>query len=349
MERFVPERVFVQRGLEESQAARRAFDAAPGAPVETFDDLTGLPGRMEEVPAAEAKRRLVVARRRGGFVKSFPSGRGISSPGWQYFIPAIGCPADCRYCFLQWYHPAGAPVVFAEREAMLAEIAETARRLGGGYFYGGELCDNLMLEEFCEVVSELARLFETLPEATLELRTKSDRVAPLLEAQLPANVVVSWTFSPAGIVERFEPGTATLEGRMEAARRLQRAGVRVGLRLDPLLLVEGWERMYAGLVEQLARRLDAQMVESVHLGCFRFSPELKSAARRRFGAAAPFDAEFVRCRDGKYRYPRPLRLRAYRHLAALFREWDAGMDVRLCMETPRVERDLGEILSGAGG
>jgi spore photoproduct lyase len=288
----------------------------------------------------EAKRRLVIADRRGGFVKEFPSGRGLGPSDWQYFIPAIGCPADCRYCFLQAYHPAGAPVVFAETHRLFDEIRSESERLKGGYFYGGELCDSLMLEPFSALVPALLDLFRSLPDATLELRTKSAGVEPLLNADAPPNIIVSWTFSPREIVRRFEAGTASATERIEAARRVQKAGYKIGIRLDPVVLTDGWLSQYKVLVAGLAESLDPALVESVHLGCLRFTPALKAVVQARYGESAPFDGEFVMGPDGKMRYPRPLRATAYSTLKGLLSRWSGDFPVWLCMETPQMMSDV---------
>ncbi len=345
--RVFPERIFVAAGLEESDVVKSATSVAPGARVEVFDDgLSHELSRLGRVGVEEAKRVLVIARRRGGFVKPFPSGRGMRASRWHYFIPAIGCPADCRYCFLQVYHPANLPVVFADREAMLAEIEMKSAEVGGGYFYGGELCDNLMLERFLGITGPLIDLFRRLPDATLELRTKSADVGALLEAGAASNVVVSWTFSPESLARDFEPGAATAADRIEAARRVQRVGFRVGVRFDPIVLFEGWREEYEALVSMLSAALEASLVESVHLGCIRFTPALKQVVEERFGRTSPFDGEFVASSDGKLRYPRPLRSAAYAEIARMIASWDSGIEVRLCMETPQVEADFTSFAAG---
>lgn len=339
---FVPDRIFIQEGLEQSAVARRAKGAAPGAAVEEFADLAELMARMEGVGRGEAKRCLAVARRAGGFVKEFPTGEGIRSSGWHYFIPAIGCPADCAYCFLRTYHTGGTPIVFAELEAMFEEIEAKSLQVGGGYFYGGELCDNLMLEGVLEIVPRLVELFRRRPEATLELRTKADDVDALIEAAgrggAPGNVIVSWTFSPAQAAREYEAGAPALERRLLAVKRVARAGYRVGVRLDPVILLPGWREAYSALIGELAAAMEPAAVESVHIGCMRFTPQLKAAAAGSQGII--YSGEFVLASDGKFRYPRPLRTAAYSYIAALIRRWNGTIAVKLCMETPEVHADF---------
>jgi len=339
----VPKKVFIEEGLENSPVTVRARTVAPRAEVRNFRALAELSAELERLPAEQAKECLVIARRAGGFVKEFPSGPGMRPSGWQYFIPAIGCPADCRYCFLQTYHTANAPVVFADQDALLAEIETKSRQIGGGYFYGGELCDDLMLERFAGLLPPLIELFRRLPDATLEIRTKSDEIGPLLRVGGARNVVVSWTFTPDEYARQLERGAATIAARVQAAAATEKAGFRVGVRLDPLILTGNWQGAYMELVDELTHSLDPRMVESVHLGGLRFTSSLKAAVSERFGPQEPFCGEFVKCCDGKLRYPRPLRAAAYAWIAKRLKAWDEALNIRLCMETPQVEADFRRI------
>jgi spore photoproduct lyase len=343
--RFVPSTIFVETGLDDSPVARRALAAAPDAGTEAFADLTRLLARIETLPFEEAKKMLVVAGRGGGFVKPFPTGPGNAASGWHYFIPAIGCPADCRYCFLMGYHAASAPVVFANQDAMLAEIEERSAALGGGYFYGGELCDNLMLEEILAVIGPLTNLFRRLPAATLELRTKSDDIAPLLAAGPAPNVIVSWTLSPAETAAKYEMGAAPVEARLKAARQAQQSGHRVALRCDPIILEGDWRGAYEGLFSAVSGALDPTRVDSVHLGCIRCTPTTRNIATSRFGSSAPFAGELVQGSAGKLSYPRPLRVAAYLELTRIISRWSRTIPIRLCMETPEVTADLRRLAS----
>ena len=56
------------------------------------------------------------------------------------------------------------------------------------------------------------------PNARLELKTKSDRIDYLLRHEIPHNVVCSWWLNTDTIIRNEEHGTATLNGRLQAAR-----------------------------------------------------------------------------------------------------------------------------------
>jgi spore photoproduct lyase len=333
---FTPRAIYCERGLRSGDFVARVRDRAPHAHFLEYDDLPRLLADLESLPPGESKSSLVLATRSGGFVKPFPCGPGLVSPGWHYFIPAIGCPASCRYCFLHSYHPAGAPVVFANQKDMLAELESAILEDAAGYFYGGELCDNLMLEEYLGLVQPLINLFSRYPQAILELRTKSADVGPLLAAGSLPNVIVSWTMSPSSIVDKYEQGAATLSGRIRAAERAQGAGFRVGIRFDPIILEGGWRGEYESLVREMAASLDPRRVDSVQMGCMRFMPGLKAATQDSFGRSELYSSEFAVSLDGKYRYPRHVRIAAYVQIARLLRAWSNDLNPTLFMESESV-------------
>jgi spore photoproduct lyase len=120
-----------------------------------------------------------------------------------------------------------------------------------------------------------------------------------------------------------------------------RAGYPIGLHFDPLIHYQGWEKGYAQTVELLGQALAGARVAWVSLGCFRYLPRLKGIMLERHPGTRLFDGEFIQGGDGKRRYPRPLRTRMYKSLAEnLARVLPAGTIIYLCMESPRVWRDV---------
>jgi spore photoproduct lyase len=158
-------------------------------------------------------------------------------------------------------------------------------------------------------------------------------VERLLPASPPPNVTVSWTLTPREAWRRYEPGTPDPAARLASARACQEMGYRVGIRLDPILLMAGWEPAYEELVGDVFRHLLPDTVESFVLGGFRYTPLLGSRIRERFPSCDLLAPEFVLCRDGKHRYFRPLRVRLYRRLLGMILGHDPDATVRLCMET----------------
>ncbi len=343
MRRFVPDAVWIERGERDAPIAR-ALRARFAGPVELFD------GRAPVRPASvrDGKRTLVLQRHRGAFLRHCPAGTaGLVCCNYLVVTLASNCPMDCSYCFLQDYL-ADAPALtaytnvddaLAELDAVLRAHPERRLRIGTG-----ELSDSLALDPLTDLSRLLVPFFAARRNAVLELKTKTDCVAGLLDLAPRGQVVVSWSVNATAVVERDEAGTATLAERLAAARRVQAGGYLVGFHFDPLIEFDGWEAGYAAAVEAIARAVDPAGIAWVSLGSLRLSAGLAQAVRQRAAPGHVLAAELVAGRDGKARVWRGLRLRMYRVMAERLRAALGPVPLYLCMEPPGVwERIMGDV------
>jgi spore photoproduct lyase len=310
--------------------------------VHVVDDRRALAGDF-----AAAKRRLVLAPRRGSFLEHCPAGtRGVACCNYLVLHLASNCPMDCRYCFLQEYLADNAALTaWVNPEAALAEVgamldAHPERRFRVGT---GELADSLALDPLTGVSRDVVPFFAARPNALLELKTKTAAVDDLVTLDPRDRVVVSWSLAPDAVVAAAEAGTAPVAARLAAARRVVAAGYKVGVHLDPLVEHDGWEEGYRDLVARIAAAVPAARVAWVSMGALRLSPGLRTRIRARFGASPLLAGEQVPGVDGKWRDLQPLRVAMYRALRGWLAEALPGVPLYLCMETPAVwERVFGE-------
>jgi len=93
-------------------------------------------------------------------------------------------------------------------------------------------------------------------------------------------------------------------------------------------------------VEDLFRIVPASRVRWVSLGSLRFPPSLKAVIRSRFPGTRILWDEFIRGRDGKFRYFKPIRLELYRKIAAELRvRGGEELPVYFCMEDEETWRE----------
>jgi spore photoproduct lyase len=149
---------------------------------------------------------------------------------------------------------------------------------------------------------------------------------PLFETSSCANVVVSFSVNAPDAARRHEAGAATVEDRLEAARRLKKAGWRVRMRIDPM--IAGFD--YAGVIAAI-RELGP---ERVTLGSLRAESSLLRAVNHGMfeGLEKPGD------RKALARYRREERLALYREAVEGLRDI---CGVALCEETEDIWKDLG--------
>ena len=346
-----PSYVYVERKVRQAPLTERILRSLSGCSVYEIRDHRRL--EEESLPLqghdSEMKQQvLVLAHHPGPCIRPFPGSSQDKSPKEFFVAHANGCPFDCQYCFLQGYFDHDAPVLFVNLEDLLEELANHLAqnvRNGPTHYHTGELSDALALESWSGFAAAVIALFRDFPAARLELRTKCADIGDLLPESPPRNVTVSWTLTPWYAWRRYEHRTPNPLLRLQSARACQEKGYAVGIRLDPALLVPEWRREYAQLIQEIHNHLTAGEggIESFVIGGFRYSPVLESRIRERFPSSALLLAEFVRCKDGKYRYFRPLRVALYREIIRQVQRHNPSTPIHLCMETDQVRRDVLEV------
>ncbi|RAP28167.1 hypothetical protein DID78_05335 [Candidatus Marinamargulisbacteria bacterium SCGC AG-343-D04] len=223
------------------------------------------------------------------------------------------CPYDCSYCFLQNYLNDGTTKVVGDIKSLMDEVKEKCAAEPDRFFRIGtwELGDSLALEDVLPQARFLIEEFASIPNAVLELKTKSDCVDSILDAAHNHRTVVSWSLNSEYIVDYQEHKTASLPKRLAALKKVTEAGYLVGLHFDPMIIHEGWKEQYKALIEQVIASTNPDQIAWISLGSLRFNPEMKKKIEQNFPASSITHSEMVKGDDGKMRYVKPLRIEMY--------------------------------------
>ncbi|MBI3300986.1 MAG: radical SAM protein [Deltaproteobacteria bacterium] len=342
MKPYQPNEILIERGEEDTPVVRRALARSPHVPVRIVDKgwerETSTANAAD--PFAAGKRRLLFTRQRSTFLEHCPAG----TPGLvccNYLVVSLisNCPMDCSYCFLQEYLANNPTLkVFTNVEDLLREVAAAVDRQPWRQFRigTGELSDSLALDPLLGFSGDLVPFFAARKNALLEFKTKSDCVDGLLIFDPKERVVVSWSLTPPEIADSEEHGTASFSSRLEAARRVQAAGYKLGFHLDPLIEYPGWEEGYRDTVARIFSAINPHRVAWVSLGSLRLTPTLRATVRRRFPHTRLLSGEQVPCADGKWRTFQALRVSMYRALTGWLKEAAPHVPLYMCMETTPV-------------
>ena len=342
MQRF--KRILVEEAAWDYAMTRRVLARLPGVPVTVIPDREVLRPR-EAAPAqwlGEAKATLLLARQKGPFWRACPGTKEYICCGYQVLQVVLNCPIDCTYCILQSYVNLPVVTVFVNTEDLEAELkarwAEAPRRI---WRLGtGEFGDSLALDRLTGLHETLIKLVTRHPNTFLEIKSKWHHLEHLLPLGPNPQVIFAWSLNPPELVRDAEKHTASLEARLKAAQQAAAAGFRLAFHFDPLIFFPGWEEAYRRTVERLGDVAAARDVAWVSLGCLRFLPPLRQIMFTRFPSSRLGAQEMVRAPDGKWRYFKNLRVEMYGRL----REWLAGVlpgvQIYLCMESPRVWREV---------
>jgi spore photoproduct lyase len=329
-------RVLVHESVQDGALARRVRQRTEGIP------WLVLPRGATPPPDPAPGRDLVLAEQRGRFLKPCPGATRHICCGYRVLHLAEGCPLACSYCILKAYFREPALTVFANSDRLLRELGQALtqnpdRRLRVGT---GEFADSLALEPLTGQAAELVEFLSGFSNVRLELKSKVADLSWLAAAKRPETVLPAWSVNAPEIQAREEPGSASIEARLAAAKECARLGFRVCLHFDPVLRHPGWERGYAEAVDLVLDHLYPRDVAYVSLGSFRFLPALKGIVEREHPQARFLYDEFAPGLDGKMRLLRPLRVAQLRFLAGRLSAGGLGDKLYLCMESPEVWRGV---------
>lgn len=217
------------------------------------------------------KPALILAEKYQHFALPTPAGYGIGARRNYYFSHVLNCLYDCRYCFLQGMYNSAHYVLFVNYEAFQDNIRELCNQTPDEavHFFSGYDCDSLALEPVTGFAESFLPFFAELPNAWLELRTKSTQVRSLLSRDPLPRCVVAFSLSPDDFAQKVEAKAPTLQKRLDALCKCQENGWLVGLRFDPLLYQADYQQQYQALFEQVFTRINPERLHSVSLGVFR--------------------------------------------------------------------------------
>ena len=214
---------------------------------------------------------MILAEKYNNFALQAPPGYGIGVKKNFYFSHMLNCLYDCRYCFLQGMYQSANYVLFVNYEDFQNEIRSICQAHANEeiHFFSGYDCDSLALEPITGFAAEFLPFFEQIPNAWLELRTKSTQVRSLLNRKPIPRCIVAFSFTPEEIANAVEHKAPSVQRRIDAMGKLQKQGWLLGFRFDPMIYQSDYQQQYQRLFSQVFSGLNLDLLHSVSLGTFR--------------------------------------------------------------------------------
>lgn len=251
----------------------------------------------------------------------------------------IGCPYECTYCYLQGtFRGKVNPVLYTNRDKLLGELDEWLGQPGTLRLNAGELQDSLALDGIIPLVDDLVPRFAAQKRHKLLLVTKATNVRNLLKYNPNGQVIVAFSVNAPEVAERYELKTPHPLDRVKAAAKVKEAGYHVALRLDPMVPVEGWQRIYADFIKEACAIIQPHQWT---LGSIRHYGHLRGWTRKVGRDTSVFEfAKEKSPEDRRRRVPEGLRMEMYALAMETVRATDKRPRVRLCKETRAVHQAL---------
>lgn len=248
-----------------------------------------------------------------------------------------GCPFGCSYCTIQTFYDDTAELE-TDLSRKLGEIELDPDRL---YHVGtGQASDSLVWGNRGGILDTLLTFAARNPNVVLELKTKSDNVEDLLAREIPANVVCSWSLATETIICNEEHGTASLEKRLQSARRMAEHGCTIGFHFHPMVYYEGWRREYRDVADRLLSLFSPREVAFVSTGSMTFIRPVVTEIRKRGGSTKVLQMEMVQDAHGKLTYSDEVKTQLFGQLFGALEDWHGQVLFYLCMEDAAMWRSV---------
>ena len=341
---YKPERIYVDSQVLNLQFCTNILHKYADVEQIIIDSPDEIPELSDaDFSITRGKRVLYLKRYQGSAFKLCP-GFSLDVLCCNYYVIDLieNCPLECAYCILQAFLNKPFIIFHLNVEEIIEQTLSTIQRNPSQPFRvgTGEHSDSLALDHIFQVNPYLVETFSALPNAMLELKTKTDLIEPLRGLNHKGRTAVAWSLNPHEIIEQIELKTAPLEKRLQASACLVSEGYKVAFHFDPLIYYPNWRTGYAQTIEMMFDYVSPRHIAWISLGTLRYIPILKQIAEERFPHISIFCNEFIAASDGKMRYLKKIRKELLQTVSGLIRKGGPGIPLYLCMEKHSVWDDM---------
>ena len=251
-----------------------------------------------------------------------------------------GCSLGCSYCSIQTFYSDGKISIDKNLAEKLANIPLDPNKK---YHIGsGQSSDSLAIGNREGVLDAQLDFARGNSNIILEFKTKSNNISHLLNTDIPKNVFVSWSLNPQIFIDNEEHGTASLEERLNSAKKLSNKGVLVGFHFHPIVYYEGYEDDYKNIVKKVMSMFHPSQVAMISMGTLTF---IKPAINKLRSTGLKSKVLQIPMEDavGKSSYTKEVKKEIFANVYDEFSSWHKDLFFYLCMEESSIwEMVLGD-------
>lgn len=175
-----------------------------------------------------------------------------------------GCPFRCAYCSYGTTM-INVAVNIEDQIEMLDEWTEL-NQFQTVYKWDNATDINCFEPEY-DATRLFVAYFRDRPDKYLLLYTgKSDNVDFLCDLDHGGKTIIQWSLAPKTQSRKIEVGTASMKGRIEAARKCQEAGYIVRFRFSPIVPVRNWREEYTEMIRLLFEQTRPDVISLCFFG-----------------------------------------------------------------------------------
>ncbi len=257
--------IYLEKNLQKNKVAKHIISCYKNPVILPIDNYKNI---FDKNISWNTEKTIIIANLNNALTQ-VPENYGFSWEGF-FFKNSLNCIYDCRYCYLKGaLKNNNMQVFFVNYEDMQAQIEEVLEKYKNSqypvWFYSSDYSDNLATDIISGFSDFFIPFFETLPNARMEIRTKSTNISHLLKHKNIKHTEIAFTLSPQEIIENYEQRTYSLDMRMQAINTLLKNNWKVGLRFLPLLETKNYQEIYIDFLEYISDKIDFSRINSIFL------------------------------------------------------------------------------------
>jgi len=289
----------------------------------------------------KSKEVLILKEFLGRKFQKCPGSNNVICCNYYLLNTCFNCLYDCTYCFLNSYLNSFGIVQFVNLDELSASVNDYTSSYPFNLRVGtGEFTDSLMFDEITGIAEELIHSTCRNKKLFLEFKTKSSNVEHLLNIREKGNTVLAWTLNTNHNIDRYETDTATLEERLSAAQKAQKAGYFTAFHFDPVIKYDNFLDDYFEVIDIMQKSIQPEGVLWISLGCFRYSPGFKDIIKHKYPHERITVAEMFPGVDGKLRYLTGDRIDIFKKISGRLKKIFPYTFIYLCMEDAYVWNEV---------
>ncbi|QDF27971.1 hypothetical protein CRV06_12495 [Halarcobacter anaerophilus] len=247
------------------------------------------------------------------------------------------CGFDCSYCSIQSFYNQDKIGFDANFKKNLENLKLDPNEI---YHIGtGQSSDSLMWGNKEGVLDALFEFARKNPNVILEFKTKSNNIKYILENEVPKNIICTWSLNTQTIIENEEHLAASLNQRIEAAKKVSNKGVLVGFHFHPIVQYENYLSEYEEVYKTLINSFDPKKVALVSFGTLTFIKPVINKIRSRNFKSKILQMPMVDA-NGKQSYPLDIKREMFKSAYDTFKPWHKDVYFYLCMEDQSLWKDV---------
>lgn len=257
-------KIFYEPGVLEYELGKRLkkqYNSSEWIEIESHNNIESL-RKNPNTKFVTMKGYLVIGTRK---THAYRRNEKVSD----FLVPytSSGCTAKCLYCYLVCnYNKCAYLRLFVNREQMIEKLMKTAMKGERDLtFEIGSNSDLVLENTITQNLEWTIERFGKQEKGFITFPTKFSMVDSLLSLNHFGRTITRISVNPQKIVSDIEPGTSSLNNRIKAANKLCDAGYKTGLLIAPIVMIEGWKKLYLELLDQLNDNLSQKMKKDMFI------------------------------------------------------------------------------------